>query len=319
MMMSKRTKPPRNGEDQTKDLGFGTRVLEQSHERFLNRDGTFNVTRTGFSFFRSLSVYHFLLTISWGQFLSLLIGFYFSVNLLFAFGYYLCGPGALAGSHAVTLGERFQESFFFSVQTLATIGYGGLSPAGLAPNLLVTIQALVGGLGIALATGLVFARFSRPNAKIIFSEKAVIAPYRGITAFEFRIVNAKNNQIVNVQATVMLSRLEEHQGRTLRRFHKLALERDDVSFFPLHWVIVHPIDESSPLYGATARELIDVDAEFIILLTGVDETSSQSVHVRSSYKHDEVVWGSKFADMFTTSSGEIAVDLRKLHDIQPAE
>ena len=317
MMMTKRTKPSPQAEDQPKDLGFGARVLEQSHERFLNRDGTFNVTRTGFSFFRSLSVYHFLLTITWGQFLSLLVGFYFSVNLLFAVGYFLCGPGALVGSHAVTFGERFQEAFFFSVQTLATIGYGGLSPSGFAANFLVTIQALVGGLGFALATGIVFARFSRPNAQIIFSEKAVIAPYRDITAFEFRIVNAKNNQIVDVQATVMLSRMEEQQGKKYRRFHKLALERDEVNFFPLHWVIVHPIDESSPLHGSTRDKLADTDAEFLIVLTGTDETSSQSVNVRSSYKFDEVVWGAKFADMFVSDQERMKVDLRKLHDIEP--
>jgi inward rectifier potassium channel len=317
--MKKRIRISHRAEGQPKDLGFGTRVLEQSHERFLNRDGSFNVTRTGFSFFRSLSIYHFLLTISWGQFLSLLVGFYFGANFLFAVGYFLCGPGALAGSTAVTFGERFQEAFFFSVQTLATIGYGGLRPSGFAANFLVTIQALVGGLGFALSTGLVFARFSRPNAKIIFSEKAVIAPYKDITAFEFRIVNAKNTQIVDVQATVMLSRMEDHQGKKYRRFHKLSLERDEVNFFPLHWVIVHPIDESSPLHGASPRGLLDADAEFLVLLTGVDETSSQAVHVRSSYKHDEVVWGSKFADMFTTSRGELAVDLRRLHDIQPSE
>ncbi len=318
-MINRRTRPSPRREDQSRDLGFGSRVLEQSNERFLNRDGTFNVSRTGFSFFRSLSIYHFLLSVSWGQFLSLLIGFYFGVNLLFAIGYFLCGPGALTGSIAITFGERIQEAFFFSVQTLATIGYGGLRPSGFAANFLVTVQALVGGLGFALATGLVFARFSRPSARIIFSDKAVIAPYKGITAFEFRIVNAKNNQLVDVRATVMLSRIETHHGKQSRKFHKLALERDEVNFFPLHWVIGHPIDENSPLHGSTPQELFDSDAEFLVLLTGIDETSSQSIHVRSSYKHDEVVWGSKFSDMFTTTRGHIRVDLRRLHDIQPSD
>lgn len=315
-MIRQRPHHQRRQEDDTRDLGFGSRVVQQSHERFVNRDGSFNVSRTGFSFFRSLSVYHSLLTMTWGSFLLLLIAFYFGTNVLFALGYFLCGPGALLGSKAATLAERFQEAFFFSVQTLATIGYGGLTPSGFAANFLVTIQALVGGLGFALATGLVFARFSRPSAKIVFSERAVIAPYKEMTAFEFRIVNARNNQLVEVQAIVTLSRMEEHHGKRSRKFHELKLERNGVNLFPLHWVVVHPIDDSSPLRDVTPEQLAASEAEFIILLSGIDETSSQSVHVRSSYKHDEVVWGAKFGDMFTPSDGIIRVDLRKLHDIQ---
>jgi inward rectifier potassium channel len=315
-MIKRRMRLQASPEEETKDLGFGSRVLQQSRQRFVNRDGTFNVSRTGFSFFRSLSVYHSLLTMSWTRFMLLLVGFYFSTNLLFAFAYLLCGPGALLGARAVTFGDRFLEDFFFSVQTLATIGYGGLSPSGFAANIIVTIQALVGGLGFALATGIVFARFSRPSARIIFSEKAVIAPYRDMTAFEFRIVNERSNQLFDVRATVVLSRIEHHQGKQSRKFHELRLERDQVRFFPLHWVVVHPIDESSPLYGATPDKLIDSDAEFLIVLTGIDETSSQSVNVRSSYKYDEVVWGAKFGDMFIGAKDGMTVDLRKLHEIE---
>ena len=318
-MIRRRSHTERREEEDNRDLGFGSRVLQQSHQRFINRDGSFNVSRTGFSFFRSLSVYHFLLTITWGRFLLLLVAFYFSTNLLFAFGYFLCGPDALLGSKAITLGERFQESFFFSVQTLATIGYGGLSPSGFIANFLVTIQALIGGLGFALATGLVFARFSRPNAKIMLSDRAVIAPYKDMKAFEFRIVNVRDAQLVEVQATVVLSRMEERHGKRSRNFHELSLERTGVKLFPLHWVVVHPIDENSPLKDVTQEQLAASDAEFIVLLSGIDETSSQSVHVRSSYKHDEVVWGAKFADMFTPSDGVIQVDMRKLHDIQVVE
>ena len=178
---------------------------------------------------------------------------------------------------------------------------------------------MIGGLGFALATGLVYARFSRPNAKILFSERAVIAPYKDMTAFEFRIVNARSNQLVEVQATVVLSRMEEPHGKRSRKFHELKLERNTVKLFPLHWVVVHPIDETSPLRDVTPEQLAASDTEFLVLLSGIDETSSQSVHVRSSYKHDEVVWGAKFGDMFTPSDGEIRVDLRKLHDIQAVE
>ncbi len=307
----------KNEDDDNRDLGFGARVLQQSHERFVNRDGSFNVSRTGFSRFRSLSVYHALLTMTWGRFFLLVVSFYFGTNLLFALGYFLCGPGTLIGSRALSAPDRLLESFFFSVQTLATIGYGGLSPSGIAANILVTIQALIGGLGFALATGLLFARFSRPSAKIVFSEHAVIAPYKDISAFEFRIVNARSNQLVEVHATVVLSRMEEHNGKKSRKFHELNLERNRVKLFPLHWVVVHPIDDTSPLQGVTPERLAASDAEFIILVSGIEESSSQSVHVRSSYRHDELVWGAKFADMFLQSDSGIRVDLRKLHDIQP--
>lgn len=316
-MIHRKPRATHTTDEETKDLGFGSRVLQKSRGRFVNRDGTFNVARTGFSFFRSLSIYHTFLTMSWGRFLSLLVGFYFSTNLVFACGYFLCGPGALAGSKAITLGERFQESFFFSVQTLATIGYGGLSPSGFTTNALVTLQALIGGLGLALATGVVFARFSRASAEIVFSDNAIIAPYKGNTAFEFRIVNVRSNQLVEVAATVVLSRIEEVHGKKTRKFHELPLERSSVKLFPLHWVVVHPIDESSPLFGINQEELEKSDGEFLVLISGIDETSSQSVHVRSSYKHDEVVWGVKFADMFTSEGVGMKVDLRKLHDIQP--
>lgn len=306
-------------EDLSRDLGFGSRVAQQTHRRFLNRDGSFNVERRGLSFLRSLSLYHALLTTSWTRFFLLIALAYFATNGLFALAYLACGPGALRGAEGVTVGERLPEAFFFSVQTLATIGYGGVSPRGLAANLLVTLEALVGLMGFALATGLLFARFSRPIAQIAFSERAVVAPYRGITALMFRIVNERSNQLIEVTATVTLSRMEMVDGAQVRRFHPLTLERRKVVFLPLHWVCVHPIDEASPLRGVDAASFADSDAEVLILLTGVDETFSQTVHARSSYKHDEVVWGVRFRDMYVSSDDDILrIDVRRLHDVEKA-
>jgi len=301
------------------DLGFGRRVAEESRVRLLNHGGSFNVVRRGLPFFRSLHLYHSLLTMSWPKFL-LMVGIgYLIVNVLFAVGFLLCGPGALNGSIAIGFGPRLLEAFFFSVQTLSTIGYGALSPAGLIANLLVTFEALSGLMIVALATGLFFARFSRPRAKIIFSESAVVAPFQGMTAFEFRIANERNSQLTNVEATVVLNRFEVHNGKRTRRFHPLALERERVMFMPLHWVIVHPIDEASPLHGVTREQLLASDAEFLILLTGLDETYSQTVHARSSYKADEVMWSAKFVDMFQPpENGLISVDLSKISDVEDA-
>lgn len=311
--------PSRPGEEENRDLGLGTRLAQEGRGRFLNRDGSFNVARGGMTFLRSRNAYHLLLAISWTKFFLLLIASYFVVNSLFAASYVLCGPDALRGAGGDSFAARFPQAFFFSVQTLATIGYGGIIPNGLAANIVVTLEALTGLLGFALATGLLFARFSRPGAKVVFSKHAVIAPYRGISAFEFRVANERSSELFDVQATVVLTRMEVHEGTKRRKFHPLTLERSGVRFFPLHWVVVHPIDRESPLYGVTKESLDASDAEFLVLLSGVDETFSQTVHTRSSYKHHEVLWGSRFADMFLSSDGGVVgIDLRRIHDIEPA-
>jgi inward rectifier potassium channel len=310
-------RPPDNPEDPNRDLGFGAVVARESRKRLLNRDGSFNVVREGLSFLQTLSPYQYLLTTSWPRFLGLIVLFYLVNNAFFAAAYVACGPGQIAGASATTLGARLLEMFFFSVQTFATIGYGGMHPVGLAANLLVTLESLVGLLGFALATGILFARFSQPTAKILFSRNAVIAPYRGITAFEFRIANARSNELIQVEARVMLSRLKPDGNR---EFLPLKLEREKVVFFPLSWTIVHPIDEESPLWGATHEDLKDWDAEFLILLSGIDETFSQTVHTRSSYKAHEIVWGARFGDLFNSPKpdGTLSIDVSRLHQIEKA-
>ena len=308
----------REAQDVNQDLGFGGRVARESRKRFLNRDGTFNVERKGLSFFRSLNLYHLVLTVSWTRFYLFFASAYFLVNLAFASAYFLCGEGALEGSAARLKGERFEEAFFFSVQTLATIGYGKLSPHGHAANLLVALEALFGLGAFALVTSLLFARFSRPEARLLFSQRAVVAPYRGRTGLMFRIANARTSQLLEVEATVTLSRLETVGSERARRFYELPLERKRVIFFPLHWVVVHPIDEGSPLAGVDAEDLARSDAEVLIYLTAFDETFSQTVHARSSYKFHEVTFGARFADMFDSrDDGVIAIDLRRLDQIEP--
>jgi inward rectifier potassium channel len=299
-----------------KDLGFGARVAKESRVRLLNRDGTFNVNRRGLSFFRSLSIYHALLAMPWWRFYALLIGCYVAANGVFALAYFACGPGALGGE-ALGVHEPLAECFFFSVQTLATIGYGHVHPQGVGANALVALEAFVGLVGLSIATGLTFARFSRPSARIVFSEHAIVAPFRGGTAFEFRLANERTNHLLDVRARVLYSRMKNVGGTLVRKFEMLALERESVVFLPLHWTIVHPIDEASPLRGVTAEDLRASDAEFLILLTATDETFSQIVHARSSYKPDEIVFGARFGDIFEeTTAGRVSIDLRRLHHIE---
>lgn len=309
------------GTDLDSDLGFGSVVARESRRRLLNRDGSFNVRRTGLRFWESLSAYHYFLTISWPKFLGWLVVAYGFTNALFACVYVLLGPEALAGAEHLDFLHRSIKAFFFSVHTLATIGYGNVYPVTLAADIVVTVEALTGMLAFAVIAGLVFARFSRPTACVVFSRNAVIAPYRGSgRAFMFRIVNRRSNQIVDLEAKVLLSRRKKDGRAADREFVALKLERERVVFFPLAWTIVHPIDEKSPLHGWTEAELDAAGAEFLVLLNGFDETFSQTVHTRSSYEASEVVWGARFSNMFNPveDDGVLSVDIRKVHNLEDA-
>jgi inward rectifier potassium channel len=312
--------PPPHQNDINSDLGFGSVVARESRKRLLNQDGSFNVRREGLPLLQSLSAYHYFLTMTWTRFLGYVIAVYVFTNALFAIAYVGCGDDALTGFLSMGAGERFATAFFFSVHTLATIGYGSIVPTNNLANLVVIVEALVGLLAFALVAGIVFARFARPMAQIVFSRNAIIAPYRGMTAFMFRIVNQRSNEIVQVQAKLMLTRRKKGIDGE-REFIGLKLERDNVVFFPLTWTVVHPIDEKSPLHGITQQDLIDSEAEFLILLNGFDETFSQTVHTRSSYVAEEVVWGAKFRSIFNPPKpdGTLSVDIRKMHDVEKLE
>ncbi|MDB4881798.1 MAG: channel, inward rectifier [Gemmatimonadetes bacterium] len=296
------------------DLGFGS-VIGGAHEhRLLGRDGSFTSRRLGFSPLSYLNGYHALLTITWPRFLGIVAAAYLALNALFAWAFVLCGAVGLGGADDGSTGGRWLRAFFFSVQTFATIGYGHVFPVGGAANWVVTIESLVSLLAVALMTGIVFARFSRPTAAVLFSNVAVIGPYQGTTGFMFRITNARSNQLMELEAKVLFSRLD---GRG-RRYDQLKLERTKVVFFPLSWTIVHPIVESSPLWGCSHQDLVDQDAEFLILLSGIDETFAQMVHARSSYKPPEIVYGMKFSNIYNpvSADGTISIDVSRLSEIE---
>jgi inward rectifier potassium channel len=303
------------------DLGFGSVVSRDSRQRLLNRDGSFNVVREGLGPLATLAPYHLLLTISWSGFIAIVALLYLVLNLVFAVAFVACGPDALAGPGSHMLGGRFSQAFFFSIQTFATIGYGQIGPNGLAANVLVTIEALVGLMYQALATGLLFARFARPTAAILFSRRAIIAPYAGIQSLQFRIANRRRrNEIIQLEAQVLYTSFEPNRdGRLVRQYRLLPLERNSVAFFPLSWTIVHPIEESSPLAGKSREDLEREQAEILVLLTGVDETNEQTVHARTSYRADEIVWNAKFQSVFRgeSPSHQLSVDVSRLHDVVP--
>ncbi len=313
-----------------RDLGFGAVVSQESHQRLLNRDGSFNVERKGLGLLASWSPYHVLLTMSWSRFLLLGIVGYLVANGLFASAYLACGAKALINTAPGAGLSPFWRAFFFSVETLSTIGYGNIVPVNAWANFVVALEALAGLMGFAIATGLVFARFSRPTANVLFSSHAVVAPYQGITALEFRVANARSNELIEVSAKVIISRFEEVDGVYTRRYYPLALERDSVVFLPLTWTVVHPIDERSPLYGQSQQALAQSSAEVLVLLKAFDETFSTIVQTRTSYSYDDVVWGARFANAFMAHAAErfatskrdgsdkkVAVDMRFFDIIEP--
>jgi inward rectifier potassium channel len=265
-------------------------------------------------------LYHTLLSVGWGRFFGLLFALYLAVNSVFAWAYLLCGENALEGIpklEAAGAFARFASAFFFSVQTFATIGYGRITPVGYAANVIVVIEALAGLLSVALATGLLFARFSRPTARVIFSEQAIIQNHDGRPSLLFRMGNERLNQIVEAKVTVTLVRNETTaEGTSYRTFHDMKLERANSPMFALSWLVVHPLDQESPLYGLTADDLIKMEAEILVSLTGIDDIFSQTINARYSYMPQEIVWNADFVDMLTRApSGPILIDLSRIHDI----
>lgn len=297
------------------DLGLGGAVAEGSAERFLNRDGSFNVRRRH-SGLEGINLYGELLTVGWGRFFLLLALAYLSLNALFALLFSALGPSALSEMPREA-GARFLACFFFSVQTFGTIGFGHVYPNSAAANLVVTAEAFVGLLGVALATGLLFARFSRPSHRLLFSEVAVVAPFQGGQALMFRIMNGHRTQLVDLGAEVTLSLFEQVDGRPVRRFHPLELERRRVTFFPTSWTVVHPIGPGSPLAGHTPETLSAGDAELLVVLRATDDASQQTIHARSSYKADEIVWNARFQPIHSRGQGgQLEVDVRRLSVIR---
>jgi inward rectifier potassium channel len=315
-------------EQDLRDLGFGSVVSRESQQRLLNRDGSFNVERKGLSLVETISPYHLLLTMSWWRFFALCVGWYFFANVAFALAYMACGRGALISTTPGISQHPFWRAFFFSVETVSTIGYGNVVPVTLAANFVVTIEALAGLAGFAIITGLLFARISRPTANVLFSSHAVVAPYQEITALEFRVANARSNELIEVNAQVVLSRFEEVDGKSTRRYYPLKLERNGVVFLPLTWTVVHPIEEDSPLHGETAETLLNTGAEVLVLLKAFDETFSTIVQTRTSYTYEDIVWGARFANAFMAHAaerfarqrrkdGKVAVDMRLFDIIEP--
>lgn len=300
---------------QFNDLGLDTKAAAVQF-RALNKDGTFNVRKANIRFSEKINFFHSLLSMSWRRFFGLIVLGYFLVNAFFACIYMAIGVEHLTDITGLSSFEQFMEAFFFSAQTITTLGYGRVAPMGIPANSVAALESMMGLLSFALATGLLYGRFSRPRARIRHSAHAVIAPYQDGNGFMLRVINPISNNLLEVEASLTLSMLRNDSQ--LREYHQLELERSRVVFFPTSWTIVHPINPTSPLYGLTEDEIRRRDPEFIIMLRAFDESFSQTVYSRSSYTSEELFWGRKFVYVARPEKGGLAVDVSRINETEPA-
>jgi inward rectifier potassium channel len=299
------------------DLGFGTVVTERVQGRFLNQDGTPNSRKYGMGGRAWSRLYLRALAASWPQFLTWVVGLTLLLAGVFAIGYRTLGSTALAGTEQMGLSDPFFIAFTYSVGVLTGVGTGPVVAVGSTAQWLTIFESIGGLVGLALGGGLTLARLSRPRPRIRFSGRAVVAPYRGGRGLMLRLVNNEVSELSDVGVYVSLAWFELVEGKRVRQFHQLALERDRVEFFTLHWTVVHPIDRGSPLAGVTPAALREGKAEILVMASGHEETFSTRVTARTSYVPEEVAWDARFADMFVDSpDGVITVDLERLDRLE---
>jgi inward rectifier potassium channel len=286
------------------DPGIGEKFSRRT-KRAINHDGTFNVRRRGGP--HQHDPYQWLITMNWWPFISIVVVFFTVLNVGFAFAYLALGLDDLPGVAAPHgWWQDFLSALFFSIQTFTSVGYGHVYPGSNLTGFLSSVEALVGVLTFALATGLLYGRFSRPTARIQFSRMAIISRRAdGTPTLQFRIANQRNNILIDLQARVILKTVDLATHN--QTYALLPLERSAISFFPLSWTLVHDITPESPLYGFTPEDYERLDAEIIIQLKAYDDTFAQDVHARNSYTHDEIAWHRRFVRAYEVAEDGIAV------------
>ncbi len=301
------------------NTGFGVNASDYGG-RFVNKNGMPNIEKKGVHFFEKISWFHAMLDLPRWKFFILIFVFYVIVNLVFAFIYYAIGTEHLSGVNKETELGKFWEAFFFSTQTFTTVGFGRISPAGYATSTVAALEALTGLLNFALVTGLLYGRFSKPTAHIKFSENAVIAPYKDISALMLRIAPFKNITLTDAEAKLTLGIVLEENGTKTNKFFPLKLELISVNSLTLSWTIVHPITEESPLFGFLATDFENIQGEFLVYIKAFDDKFSTTVVARSSYIFKEVVFGARFIPMYhqNPEGNKTILDLEKLNSLVAA-
>ena len=298
------------------DTGFGTNASDYGG-RFINRDGTFNLRKEGMPFWDRFSVFHSMLNLPSWKFIVLIVGFFLTINLLYTGIYLLLGTDGFTGMIASTPWQKFKEVYFFSTETFTTVGYGRVNPIGDGANFVASIEAMSGFLSFAVATGLIYGRFSKPKSYLVFSDHALIAPYQDKTALMFRFVSYKDNHfLTNVEIKVNIGLQVDDNGKHVYKFFDLHLERSRVDSLPMNWTVVHPIDENSPLSGFNFDDMKSADVELYVLVRAFDDVYSAVVLQRTSYTYEEIKFNKKFIPMYRESNDgkTTIVELHKLNE-----
>lgn len=297
-----------------RELGFGSKNYNES-VRFLNRNGKINVKRSGMGWINNTDLYHSMISASVGQLILLIISSYIAINFLFAGVYYLVGVEHFGGLDVENTSEwnKYLGLFFFSAQTITTLGYGHIYPIGNAASIAAAVESLLGLLSFALATGVLYGRFSRPKSHIVYSKNILISPYKEATGLMFRVANQKQYELIESEANVNLTMNNPETNK--REFVNLKLEISKINFLAMSWTIVHHINEESPLYGLTKQDMMERDAEIIILIRAINDTYSQTVYSRNSYKTDELIEKAKFKPLKTeaTAEGALKISVTDIH------
>ena len=298
------------------DTGFGGNP-DNYGGRFVNRDGTFNVRKEGVPFYHRFSLYHTMLNMPSWKFFGTLFSFYLIVNFIFGSVYYFIGAPEFVGVLGTTPWQYFKEMFFFSTETYTTVGYGRVNPIGDAANSVAALESMLGFLSFAIATGLLYGRFSKPKAFLLFSKDALISPYREGSALMFRFATYKDNHtMTNVDIKVNAAMLVEENGKTVYKFYDLNLERNHVESLPMNWTVVHPLTSDSPLYDFTREDMKKADLEIYVSIRAFDDVYSNIVQQRTSYTWEEILFGRKFVQMYRESDDgkTTIVELQRLHE-----
>jgi inward rectifier potassium channel len=302
------------------ELGFGSKNYKESI-RFLNNDGSVNVKRVGLGWINNTDIYHFLISISLTKLIVIILSSYIVINLVFASIYYMVGANHFGGMDFETNSElqKFFGLFFFSAQTVTTLGYGHIYPMGNAASIAAAFESLLGLLIFALATGGLYGRFSRPKADVLYSKNILISPYKESWGLMFRITNKKQYELIETEAFVNITMNNPETNR--RDFFNLKLEINRINFLALSWTLVHHINEESPLYGLTKGDYEKYDAEFIILIKAINDTYSQTVYSRNSYKAHDLIENAKFKPITPVANkGMLNVSVTDIHhfDVVPS-
>jgi inward rectifier potassium channel len=281
------------------NTGFGSNANAEG-ARLTNKDGSINLQKTGIPFWEKYSLYHSLLRMPSGKFLLCIFSFYTTINILFDTLYLLNGVKHLKGvefnQHEPFSG--FLQAFFFSSQTLTTVGYGHISPEGLGANIIASIESFIGILSFAMVTGILYGRFTRPKAFILFSKNMLIAPFQEGKALMIRAATYKNNHLTDVEAQFTIAMLAGEKGKEERRFYTLPLEISKINSMALNWTMVHKITDQSPLYDMKPEDFKTADVEVIVFIKAFDDHFSNIVQQRTSFTHDELIYGARFQPMF---------------------